>query len=137
MKKLIMGMLAIATFVFAASAQENRKMKPQKHGHEKGMMKNFLFAFAFIVALTGAFAFNVPEGTGNKFTEYHYTSTSTNFNVMRDPANWLGSGSSGCNSSVGTIPCVIEYTGNDLGAYLDDLGSSAAIVDEAETKRTP
>lgn len=38
MKKLIMGMLAIATFVFAASAQENRKMKPKKHGHEKGMM---------------------------------------------------------------------------------------------------
>ena len=42
MKKLIMGMLAIATFVFAASAQENRKMKPQKHGHEKGMMMKSL-----------------------------------------------------------------------------------------------
>lgn len=42
MKKLIMGMLAIATFVFAASAQENRKMKPQKHGHEKGMMRKGL-----------------------------------------------------------------------------------------------
>lgn len=38
MKKLIIGMLAVASFIFSATAQEARKMKQHNPRHEKAMM---------------------------------------------------------------------------------------------------
>lgn len=37
MKKILIGMLAVASFIFSANAQQTRKMKHQKPNHEKGM----------------------------------------------------------------------------------------------------
>lgn len=38
MKRIVIGMLALASFIFSASAQQTRKMKHQKSNHAKGMM---------------------------------------------------------------------------------------------------
>lgn len=38
MKKIIIGMLTVASFMFTANAQEMRKMKHHQPGHQKGMM---------------------------------------------------------------------------------------------------
>jgi len=38
MKKIVVVMLAMASIIFTAHAQENRKMKPHREGDERGMM---------------------------------------------------------------------------------------------------
>ncbi len=38
MKKIIIGMLTVASFIFTANAQEMRKMKHHQRGHQKGMI---------------------------------------------------------------------------------------------------
>lgn len=38
MKKILIGMVAVASFMFSASAQETRKVKPSKAQHERGKM---------------------------------------------------------------------------------------------------
>ena len=100
-------------------------------------IKLMLFASAFLLALAGAFAFSTPAKQAKNLTVYHYTSTSTDFNDMKDVDNWLGSTSTGCNEVEGSIPCAITYTGGNFAGFLNDLGSSSAIVEEADTKRYP
>ena len=38
MKKIVVVMLAVATIIFSATAQQKREMKHHKQGHQKGMM---------------------------------------------------------------------------------------------------
>lgn len=38
MKKILIGMMAVASFIFTATAQETRKVKPHRAQHERGNM---------------------------------------------------------------------------------------------------
>lgn len=101
-------------------------------------LKFSLFGLAFVAALVLSFAFKTAGKTdGRKFTVYHYELTSTDFNDLKDPANWEAMSSPGDCDEDGTIPCAITYPGDNFGAYLNGLGSGPAIVQAADTRRYP
>lgn len=95
----------------------------------------FLLAFmAIAIAAAGVFAFTTPGKTAKKSVTYHYTLNSTDFSVMKNPANWnISSPEVGCGA-IGTIPCTVT-TSDDLGDYLDSFSDGDDLVIHADSRR--
>jgi hypothetical protein len=98
-------------------------------------MKKFklsLLVVAVAIAVTGAFAFNVPAKDGKAFTAYHYTGGSS-FTDMQDPDFWEGvAPAEGCGST-GNIPCTVN-TSDPIGTYLQTFNNASEFL-EVATKR--
>lgn len=91
---------------------------------------------AMLVAVTAAFAFNIPaKTTDNVVTRYHYTSSSSALTDMQNISNWVAEDPD-CGES-GTKPCAIDFNGNlaQFDVKLDTYTSAAQITAAAVLKK--
>lgn len=92
--------------------------------------------FATLIALTTAFAFNLPvKKDGKVVVRYHYESSSSSLTDMQNISNWTAEDPE-CGPS-GSLPCAIDYDGNltQFDAYLDAFTTSSQVVAAAIQKK--
>ncbi len=91
---------------------------------------------ALLIAVSAAFAFNVPAKESAKVpTRYHYTSSSALLVDMQNIANWTAE-DPGCGTN-GSKPCAIDFDGNlsELDAQLDTYTTAAQVTASAVQKK--
>lgn len=96
--------------------------------------KSILFASAFMIALAGTFAFNLPGKTVKKSTVYHYDSEVYSLAEMQDIDNWQPSGPE-CDV-VGDFPCAIDYDGENFQAFLNGFSTEEALTSAIPERRS-
>lgn len=99
--------------------------------------KSLFFAFAFVIALAGAFAFTAKDSPVKKPGDvtYHYKLSVYDIAEMQDTDNWEVL-EPGCGEE-GDIPCAIVYDENinNFRTYLEGFSTVPALTAVANERK--
>jgi len=94
------------------------------------------FVLAFVIAITGAFAFNTKPVESGKFSKVYFYTGDNTLAQIQNPSKWILNGDP-CGTG-SNLPCTKNFVSDvraDFDAHIMAYASVAAATADASTKR--